>query len=122
MSERVYTYFSNFFTTDGAQHQHQHSMSDGVHIWWKAFGSICHTPQIWRIVFDVYTRVSDGIEASRLRCGHSESETRHKAVYTSFEEQILVVFKKMAFHLPYHDISTPEDCYNRYGSLSPMGQ
>ena len=62
MSERVYTYISNFFATDGAQRQHQHSMSDGVHIRLKAFGSVCHTPQKWRIVFDAYTRVYDGLK------------------------------------------------------------
>lgn len=47
----------------GAQHQHQDSMSDGVHIGLKAFGSVCHTPQVWRM-FDVYTRLSGGLKAT----------------------------------------------------------
>lgn len=40
LSEQVYTHSSDFFIMGGAQHQHwhqhQHSMSDGVHIRWKA--------------------------------------------------------------------------------------
>ena len=50
LSEQVYTHSSDFFIMGGAQHQHwhqhQHSMSDGVHIRWKALDLFCHTPQI----------------------------------------------------------------------------
>lgn len=60
ISERNIPTSRIFFITSGVQHWH--SMSDGVHIHLQSFGSISHTPHIWRSVFDVHTRSSDGLK------------------------------------------------------------
>ena len=66
LSEQVYTHSSDFFIMGGAQHQHwhqhQHSMSDGVQIRWKALDLFVIPLKVWRIVFDVYTKLSGGLK------------------------------------------------------------
>lgn len=58
--DRVYTNSAKVFITGTARHQHQHSMSDGVHFRMKASGFVYHTPHIWRSVFDVHKRLFAG--------------------------------------------------------------
>lgn len=77
----------------GAQHQHwhqhQHSMSDGVHIQWKALDLfVIPLNQVWRIVFDVYTKLSGGLKPI---VRDSDTPRGRRPI---FQELVLVVLKK----------------------------